>query len=386
MANILVLAPYCSLPDEPYFNRFLFLAKLFEKNGHKVTLVSSKFRHFDKTVRRIKKPSSLNIEIVLLEENGYKKNISFRRIFSHRVFCKNFEEWLSSQNTKKFDLVYSALPLIKTNQILVKYQYLLNYKLIIDIQDLWPEAFKMIIPGLRFLPDHFLPKYSLVSKLIKNCDAIVAVSKTFVKRALLCDPQALTETVYIGADFELLEAISPQIYEDSVMRYFYIGSLEKSYDLETPIRGINKLNDLGYPSELHIFGTGSKLQQLQKISNLQIRFHGALEYKELISKVKNLDIAINPIIDNSSASITNKLSDYISLKKKILNSQTNLEVLDLIDKTCGENYLNYDADSFVNAALILMKKEMSDFNAEELFNRNKSYNKIIDLIDRVLND
>ena len=41
--NITIVAPYCSLPSEPHFNRFWYLAELLSQS-HDVMLITSKFQ------------------------------------------------------------------------------------------------------------------------------------------------------------------------------------------------------------------------------------------------------------------------------------------------------------------------------------------------------
>lgn len=59
-----------------------------------------------------------------------------------------------------------------------------NVRFIIDIQDLWPEAFKMvfklpIVSDIVFAPFNFL-----ANGIYKRADEIIAVSDTYVNRAL----------------------------------------------------------------------------------------------------------------------------------------------------------------------------------------------------------
>lgn len=49
--NITIVAPYCSLPSEPHFNRFWYLAELLSQS-HDVLLITSNFKHYDKSFRR----------------------------------------------------------------------------------------------------------------------------------------------------------------------------------------------------------------------------------------------------------------------------------------------------------------------------------------------
>lgn len=77
--------------------------------------------------------------MVLIDEPGYSVNVGLARLYSHYIFCQNFQKFLLSYKTK-IDLVYSAYPLIKTNYILGKFKEKLGFKLVMDIQDTWPES------------------------------------------------------------------------------------------------------------------------------------------------------------------------------------------------------------------------------------------------------
>ncbi|MGN6948000.1 hypothetical protein ACTHS4_12665, partial [Neisseria sp. P0014.S009] len=75
-----------------------------------------------------------------------------------------------------------------------------------------------------------------------------------------------------------------------------------------------------------------------------------IPYAEMMSVAKCCDIAINAIKSYSMASITNKLSDYMALKKPILNSQVNNEVAEDLTLLPHSNYRSGDVDGFVQAA------------------------------------
>lgn len=80
--NITIVAPYCSLPSEPYFNRFRYLAELLSQS-HDVLLITSNFKHYDKSFRRpedAEAASQGRLKVMLLEESGYGKNVSLGRL------------------------------------------------------------------------------------------------------------------------------------------------------------------------------------------------------------------------------------------------------------------------------------------------------------------
>ena len=115
--NITIVAPYCSLPSEPHFNRFWYLAELLSQS-HDVLLITSNFKHYDKSFRRPEDAESASqgrLKVMLLEESGYGKNVSLDRVKSHHVFVKHFEQWLNNCRPGEQDVVFSAYSLIATN-------------------------------------------------------------------------------------------------------------------------------------------------------------------------------------------------------------------------------------------------------------------------------
>lgn len=206
--NITIAAPYCSLPSEPHFNRFWYLAELLSQS-HDVLLITSNFKHYDKSFRRpedAKAASQGRLKVMLLEESGYSKNVSLGRVTSHHRFVKHFEKWLENCRPGEQDVVYSAYPLIATNLLLGKHKARLGYKLIVDVQDVWPESFSSVVPFLKKVPHKLLPFASRANRAYRYADALVAVSQTYLDRAKETNPNVPGEVVYIGADFA---AIAP---------------------------------------------------------------------------------------------------------------------------------------------------------------------------------
>ncbi|HHS2169424.1 TPA: glycosyltransferase [Neisseria meningitidis] len=389
--NITIVAPYCSLPSEPHFNRFWYLAELLSQS-HDVLLITSNFKHYDKSFRRpedAEAASQGRLKVMLLEESGYGKNVSLGRLASHHRFVRHFEKWLENCRPGEQDIVYSAYPLIATNLLLGKHKARLGYKLIVDVQDVWPESFSSVVPFLKKVPHNLLPFASRANQAYRYADALVAVSQTYLDRAKETNPNVPGEVVYIGADFPKLDAAPAKDFGDDKTRFFYLGTLSYSYDVETVCKGVLKLLDAGENVELHIMGGGPDLDRLKQYACDDIKFYGYIPYAEMMSVAKGCDIAINAIQSYSMASITNKLSDYMALQKPILNSQTNAEVLSLLNLLPHENYRSGDVDSFVQAAKDILKRKNDPVQSDEIvrrFRRDISYRKIVNLIERLANE
>ena len=389
--NILMVVPYVTFPDEPGANRFIAIAKMLSKK-YDVTLVTSRFCHILKSHRSERK-SLDNIKVILLDEPGYRVNVGFGRLKSHHEFCDNFQKFMLI-NQCKYDLVYSAYPLIKTNFILGKLKEKLNFKLIMDIQDVWPESIFGPIPLLSNTFGKLIlsPIKKYANHTYAYADALVAVSETYMKRADVryLDSQ-FKEVVYIGADNL---HFNPEIkkLDQKKMIATYIGTMAGSYDLETIVRASTLCHE---QVEIQFIGTGPHEERLKKLNSSlgsYIRFMGTMPYDQAIEKLKYSDIAINPIHSTAQQSITNKLSDYFCCGLPILSCQENPEVRELLAKGGGSYYQSGDSNDLAQKLILLAKDReqlhrMSAINkkiAKEHFLREISYLKIMHLVEKLI--
>lgn len=385
LMKILIVAPFCSLCGEPYFNRFLYLAEKFAKQDCKVTLLTSRFQHFQKKRRsdetRRSTELQLGIEVVLLEESGYNSNVGLARVLSHRAFNKNFKSWFEN-NKKNFDVVYSAYPLIGTNLHLSDSNFDGLY--VLDIQDVWPESIVSVYPVARFIPKMLLPFSSMADKVYKSADYIFSVSQTYLSRAMGVRKDGRGEVAYIGADFRLINKSQRDIAFNSLddLSLFYIGSLSHSYDVETVIKAVILARKEGVRVSLHIFGAGPDEERLRRLSFSGIFFRGVYSYEALMKEVKQCDVAVNCIHSNASQSVTNKISDYLAIGCPIFNSQKNSEVLDLM---ADRDVFHYESGNVMSCykALRLM---IDNFDFEKAWlpdarmDRDVIYARIVDKV------
>ena len=93
MKKILVIANFTKLPNENGNSRFTYILDLLDKENCDVELITSSFSHGEKKQR---KNEDYNVEykITLIDEPGYKKNVSLKRFRSHYIFAKNVKKYL----------------------------------------------------------------------------------------------------------------------------------------------------------------------------------------------------------------------------------------------------------------------------------------------------
>lgn len=391
--KVMIIAHFCDY-GKGGNNRFNYIATLLSQSGFDVELVTSSFSHVDKKQRVQVKKQLEPYHTVLIHEPGYKRNVSIKRLFySHPQMARNLSSYL--QQCKKPDVVYCAIPSLSVAQVAAEFCKENNIKFIIDVQDLWPEAFQMAfnIPVLSDII--FYPFKQQANCIYTAADEIVGVSETYVTRALSVNKKCTRgHVVFLGTDLKIFDyyARFPLKLEKKRGKFWlgYCGTLGASYDLRTVIYALEKLGN-NAPTFI-IMGDGPKRQELERIAkqkNVDCIFTGRLPYKEMCPILKSCDIAINPIIKGSAASIINKHADYAAAGIPVINTQENWEYRSLIEKyNCGINCEVESIEQLSQAIKLLLmdkkKRKIMGGNsrklAEDKFNREYTYKLILSLL------
>lgn len=394
--RILFIWNYFYLESEKGESRFAYLARLLVENGYELEVVTSTFYHMNKVHRDIKKLSieQYPYKITFINEPGYKKNVSFKRLKSIKVFNKGVKQYLNDMSEVP-DLVYVPVPSIKLGHICADYAKVHNIPFIMDIEDLWPESFTMLTHSKLLTRLLFFPWFISANKLYRKVDAVVSVSQTFLDRVLrVRKDNPPTCVSYIGANFDRAASIDASDVRkiDGDTWITYIGTLGKSYNLKLFIDAI----DIIYREEhrmdfnLRILGDGPDREKLEKYSQDKlgrVEFFGLLPYEEMIKILKNSDYGINPINPNSVASIINKVGDYASVGLPVINTQQCTEYINILRETnSGISLLT--GNPYEIAEFLLNQKNYNTYefnrNPIQIFNRKDNYEKILELIKKVV--
>ena len=168
--------------------RAMNLSNILISRGHKVTLWTSSFDHQNK-IHRSKKfkilEESPNLKIRLIPSSGYKKNISFFRLYDHFILAKNLKQILKNEKNTP-DVAFVGYPPIETAFVFTKWLKEKKVPVILDIKDLWPDIFIEIFPSfLRpFIKVLLFPYYILFKLSLGNVDGISSMSKGYLKLIL----------------------------------------------------------------------------------------------------------------------------------------------------------------------------------------------------------
>lgn len=390
MKDIVIIAHFAASLKPGDNNRFFDLARRLSDHGE-VELITSDFYHGGKC-RRTGDYSRFPFRVTLLREPGYPKNVCLKRFYSHWVFGRNMARYLKRR--KKPDVIYCAVPSLDAAGAAADYAEKNGVRFMVDVQDLWPEAFRMVFRMPVVSDLIFAPMARKADRIYARADEIIAVSDTYRQRAA---GASRGHTVYLGTELSLFDA---HVCEHPVpskapgeLWLAYCGTLGSSYDLPCAMDAMAILAERGYENlTLHIMGDGplgEKFCAYAEQRNLSVRFWGRLPYGEMCALLSACDIALNPIAAGSAGSIINKHADYAAAGIPVINTQESREYRELVEEYgMGLNCANGDpADMAEKLAFLLEHPEVRERMgknarrcAGERFDRGKTYQGILDLI------
>ena len=389
--DIVIISEFCEDFSKTDNDRFLYLAKMLSGNNE-VEIITSSFRHTTKS-QRTTPQETWPFKITFIKEPGYPKNVCLKRFYSHYIWGKHVVEYLVRR--KKPDVIYCAVPSLSGPNAVAKFCEENKIRFVIDVQDLWPEAFRMAydIPVLSDLA--FFPFKFLADGIYKRADAICAVSETYVNRALQVNKKCKTgTTVYLGTDLNVFDRFAAEasvlVKNENEIWLAYCGTLGSSYDLKCVIDALAILEDERI--KFIIMGDGPKkdeFEQYAKMKGITALFLGRLSYNQMCSTLCLCDITVNPIIHMASGSIINKHADYAASGLPVLSTQENEEYRKLVDTyQMGFNCKNGDAKDLAEKLKIFVEDKELRIKmgknarqcAGEKFDRRKCYELLLECI------
>ncbi len=371
-----IVNPFDNLPPEGLRpQRYWLMARAFAQAGHKVVYWSADFSHAYKRARDVAALAGRyeGFELRLVHEPPYPKNVCLRRLWSHWRFARN---WLAAARAEVKglkgrgpDVLIVSSPPLALGAAARAFCRCTGAKLVIDIQDAWPETFQRVVP--RFL---LLPLTRLARRNYRAADAITAVSQRYLDMALAYGASCPMHLCYHGiARSSNSPTPNSPTPNSPTYRLAYIGNMSLSYDLATVVAVVRDRSDLS----LDLAGAGPDEAALkaQAADCDRICFHGYLDETALRELLLQSDAGIIPMFPASQVGIPGKLADYAAAGLPVVSSLLG-ETLDLLVRyRAGVPYVAGDRDSFSEAVDKVRHLEKNDrhalaveFDAEKLYN------------------
>ncbi|MCM1121705.1 MAG: glycosyltransferase [Eubacterium sp.] len=300
-----------------------------------------------------------------------------------------------SVHVKEYDVVYISIPANDIAAMTTDMCKKNNVPVVVDIEDLWPEAMSMVIKNdwLRKLLLYSFAKDA--EKTYRNADGIIGTSDDYTNRAFRRRKRNIpAETVYVGCnlkDFDDgVEKYSAEIEKkEGEFWVTYAGSISTSYDIKTLIDAGYSLRNRGV--QVQILGTGSLKEKLEVYSRdmENIHFWGFTAYPKMAAALNKSDVVVNSFVRGAPQSIVNKIGDYLASGKPMINTLEN----PLFCKMVGENDIGTNVEPGNIQKLVEVIEKYMDGDggqgknarelAEKKFDRAVSYLKIVGIVNRV---
>lgn len=425
------------------YTRFRALSSLLAQEGFEVELITSSFQHWDKAHRDTSRECYRNLpyRIVFIDEPGYERNLDLARIRSHARAAKNlrahFERCFASPDTA-YDLIYFEIPPNDVARVCAEAAHTAGVPCIADINDLWPEAMRMVVNVPLVSDIVFYPFARDAKRVYDLIDAAVGTSDEYAARPSADRDRPYDRlTVYVGnnlSDFDrgARERAGDVTKPAGEVWATYAGTLGASYDLATLVRAAALYDEArhgesghggpaadgtlehgvpaadgarghGEPAEpaapalrVKILGDGpdrAKLQELAAALDAPVDFIGYAPYDLMAAYLCASDIVVNSLVKSAPQSIVTKIGDYFASGNPTLNTGSSLEFRALIEsEDVGVNVEAEDpaalaralADLACNPPARTRQGNRARTVAEERFDQARSYRAIVNLIRSLL--
>ena len=400
MKKIAVITMGVRLDGEKGYTRFRYLCDFLTEAGYQVDLITTTFQHWEKSQRDMEKIKKEDYQfgIKFIYEPGYKKNVDLKRIRSHKIAAKNLTALLEKEGD--YDLLYAEIPPNDVALAAAEYAKRRGIPFVADVNDLWPEAMRMVldIPVVSSILFHPLQRdaekvYSLVSGVIGTSDEYRDRPFQNQKREV---PKA---TVYVGNEISEFDKGAEE--NDSLVtkaeREFwvsYAGTIGTSYDIRTMVLAAEELAGRGRQDiRVKILGGGPMKDELEALARerqiYNVEFVGYAPYDKMAAYLKKSDILVNSFVRKAPQSIVTKIGDYLAAGRAMINTCMSPEFRRKVEADgFGVNIEPEDVKILADAIEDLYENEEKRLEmgkkarkiAEEQFDRPKSYRKIVELI------
>lgn len=400
MYKIAVITMGVRLNGEKGYTRFRYICEFLADAGYQVDLITTTFQHWEKAQRDVEKikADSYRFGIKFIYEPGYRKNVDLRRIRSHRIAAKNLTALLEREGD--YDLLYAEIPPNDVALAAAEFAQRRGIPFVADVNDLWPEAMRMVLDIPVFSDILFYPLKRDAEKVYRLVSGVIGTSDEYRDRPFRNQDRPVPrETVYVGNELSVFDAGAEENMgsirkENGEFWVTYAGTIGTSYDIRTMILSAEELAGRGRTNiKFKILGDGPMKKELEdlavsrNISNVE--FLGYAPYDKMAAYLKASDILVNSFVRKAPQSIVTKIGDYLAAGRAMINTCMSPEFRAKVENDgFGVNIIPEDAEILADAVESLYQDEALRLEmgrrarqiAEEQFDRPQSYRRIEKLI------
>jgi glycosyltransferase involved in cell wall biosynthesis len=336
-----VYEPLPAVDGEVRRLRWGLLAGALADRGHTVRLWTPSFDHVHKR-QRVLEPTTVEygagVTAEVLPAPAYGSNISLARIRHNRAFAEGFAAAVDAAEEAP-DVIVASVPTLELAEAAVRSAGARGSRVVVDVMDRWPDVYLTALPksmwgvGRRLLAT----EYRRAARIFESCDAVAAVSQTFLDWALTLGgrrPDATTAVYPLS--YALPEAgvaaeaerLLPELrhrwgVRDGERIAAFIGSFGRSSQVQVLLDAARRLAASGrHDIRLIIAGGGGAEPALRAAAaDLgNVTFTGWLDHTASTALLMLADVGIAPYEARAQQSLPYKPFEYMAHGLPILTS------------------------------------------------------------------
>lgn len=363
--KVWIVNPYGTVPGEGWRDyRSYMLAKALSARGHDALWFMSDFVHRSKTYRQPSTQAQApapGIRIKTLHASPYGRNISFGRIAYERSFGESFAR--EAAQLSRPDAIVLADPSLFYAAPVVRYAKAQGCKLILDVIDLWPELFGVVLPGALkpFQRQIFSLLYRRRDRLAAACDGVAAVTGDYLEAVCPAGrfPGKPRQVAYWGVDLKDYRSHSTRegaidhvggFRGDARLVVAYAGTLGDAYDMNILEQAIARCAAQSLPVRFVVAGDGPKKDRYTELGRQwpqTLKFLGPIDARDLALVYAACDVGLMSYVQGSTVSMPIKFYDYLAGGLAIVNSLGREAGQFVTGSRIGLNYQAENLDSLM---------------------------------------
>ena len=364
-----------------YEPRLLLVEDVLQQLGYDTELLLTDFNHAKKTLRETSPNGA-----TLIPTKPYRKNLSFARILSHRDFAKKA---LRIVRERKPEVIYAIVPPNTLARELATYKKSTpNVKLILDVCDMWPEAFPVATLKPVLAPFFFFWK-ALRDKALPSADLVITECDLFREKLLPISAKTIRWTVAGLPKSETPFGDSlKETLSSTELHLAYLGSINNLIDIPRIAEFVKEASTVK-PVTVHVIGTGEKKEEF--LSTLRDAGAKVIDYGVVYDEKKKAEIfshchaGLNVMKPSTFVGLSMKSLEYLKFGLPLVNSLRGDTARFVSENGVGININNPEAAKHL-ASMTLEENEAMRARAKDLFTSTLEVGKIKTTITMIFNE
>jgi glycosyltransferase involved in cell wall biosynthesis len=315
MARIWIVNPFEAAASEGFpQSRYQALAETLSRRNHEVLWWSCDFSHYRKAYER-SPGRARNVTFLPIHASAYRHNSGPSRLLSHAVLGINTLRCAQKQPLPH--AILATAPPLEVSAPLAAFAQRRNVPFCLDVTDVWPESFSMLLPSWTkpLQPLLFWPHRRLLHSALRDASSVSAISHTYLAWA---QARRRASFAHRGVFPWAAPRVAPHPRQRDAsarpLRVVFVGTLGITYDLPLLARSARYF-DAQRPGELllEIVGDGPRKHELLKLlQGTSARYLGSMGARELDELLRQADVGLCPYVQKAPQSLPIKLYTYLS--------------------------------------------------------------------------